>query len=82
MFGGQAYTEAHRSHLYQKLAARKGHRWTTTVFLLFGVLFLMPLAWLAADRPLASIPALVVAIAPLAYAARTLRAGEPDHDAL
>ncbi len=75
MITGQAFTQAHRSHLYQQVADRKGHRWTTTVFLLFGVVWLLPLAWLAVQLPDFGYIWLAAAVAPLAVAAVVFRAG-------
>ncbi len=78
---GQAITQAHRSHLYQKVAAKRGHLWTTTCYLLYGVFWLLPLAWLCARSAL-PFPLILVwlvpAVAPLAAAAWWLRAGLPD----
>jgi Fuc2NAc and GlcNAc transferase len=76
---GQAFTQAHRSHLYQKVAARQGHRWTTVVFVLYGIFWLVPLAWLSARSahdPMALLW-LVPAVAPLAVAAWRVGAGAP-----
>ena len=43
--------EAHRSHAYQWLARRWGHRPVTVAVLLLNVLWLLPCAWLAAVYP-------------------------------
>ncbi|MEM9624444.1 MAG: hypothetical protein AAF993_22580, partial [Pseudomonadota bacterium] len=50
MATGQAYTQAHRSHLYQRLAQRRGHLWTTVAFLLYGLAWLLPLAFAATQH--------------------------------
>jgi Fuc2NAc and GlcNAc transferase len=81
---GQAFTQAHRSHLYQKLAAKRGHLWTTACLLLYAVLWLLPLAWLCAvTRPrslLLDLAWVAAAAIPLALAAWRFRAGMPDRD--
>ncbi len=83
---GQAFTQAHRSHLYQKVAAKRGHLWTTVGFLVYGTFWLLPLAWLAARLASLSGEAaaaaawfwLLPAAAPLLVAAWWFRAGLPD----
>lgn len=45
MITGQRITRAHRSHLYQRLAITYGHLRTTTGFVLYFVMILLPLAW-------------------------------------
>ena len=78
---GQQFTSAHRSHLYQKCAQLLGHKRTTTMFTVFAVVWLMPLAWLVMRAPTFSIAWLVLAIAPLAIASVRLHAGYPDNEA-
>ena len=51
--------QAHREHAYQRLAAR-GHRPVTLGLLIVDVVWLLPLAWLAAQHP-ALAPAAAVA---------------------
>jgi Fuc2NAc and GlcNAc transferase len=82
MFSGQNFASAHRSHLYQILAAQRGHRWTTLLFSAFGLLWLIPLAVVAArvveqplDQPLQATGLLLLAAAPMAFAAVKYRAG-------
>lgn len=81
---GQAFTQAHRSHLYQKVAAKRGHLWTTFGFLLIATFWFLPLAWLCAVTASGSLPQTVMwvalAMAPLAVAAWWFRAGLPDHE--
>jgi len=48
---GQPFTQAHRLHLYQKVATTRGHLWTTVAFLTYASLWLLPLAWLSARFP-------------------------------
>ena len=45
IFTGQRFFLPHRSHLYQRLAEKKGHLWTTLSFVVFGIFWLIPLAW-------------------------------------
>ncbi len=75
---GQAFTQAHRSHLYQKVAARRGHLWSTSAFLAFCLLWLLPLAALARAQPAYGWLCQLAALLPLAIAAPLLRAGRPD----
>ncbi|MDA1075890.1 MAG: glycosyltransferase family 4 protein [Proteobacteria bacterium] len=75
MLTGQPFTDAHRSHLYQKLAAIKGHRWTMGLFWAFALFWLLPLAWLASRYLAWSLVALAAAVAPIAVAAVWFRAG-------
>lgn len=75
---GQAFLEAHRSHLYQKLAARHGKLRTTAAFAAFCACWLLPLAWAAAAWPGWGAPLLLLAALPLALAAWRLRAGLPE----
>ena len=45
IFTGQRFFLPHRSHLYQRLAEKRGHLWTTVSFVVFGLFWLIPLAW-------------------------------------
>ena len=78
MITGQAFTEAHRSHLYQLVAARKGHLWTTVAYTVFGVVWLLPLAWLVIHFPSTSLLWLLIAVLPPAVLVVRLRVGLPD----
>jgi Fuc2NAc and GlcNAc transferase len=79
---GQSFTQPHRTHLYQKVAAKQGHSWTTVCYLLYAICWLLPLAWLCARHGTALSPAallwLLPAVTPLALAAWWLRAGLPE----
>ncbi|MCZ6852873.1 MAG: glycosyl transferase family 4 [Gammaproteobacteria bacterium] len=75
MMTGQAFTEAHRSHLYQLVAERKGHLWTTVAYTVFGIVWLLPLAWLELRFPAVSFFCLTLAVLPLAVLAVRLRVG-------
>ena len=72
----QRFAQAHRSHLYQVIALRKGHLWTTMTFLAFCLLWLLPAAWIAVHYPAWQWYALVAAIAPLFAGAVLLGAGK------
>jgi Fuc2NAc and GlcNAc transferase len=78
---GQALAQAHRSHLYQKLAARRGHRWVTVAFLLYGVGWLLPLSWFCASQSPGLTPGALLwvlpAVTPLAVYAWGTGAGQP-----
>ena len=77
----QPFTEPHRSHLYQKVAARFGTSWTMVGFSALCVLWLLPLAVAAAsfgDSLILGVAFQVLALLPLAVAARRLRAGLPE----
>ena len=77
----QPFTEPHRSHLYQKVAARFGTLWTMVGFSALCVLWLLPLAVAAAsfgDSLIRGVAFQVLALLPLAVAAWRLRAGLPE----
>ena len=77
----QPFTEPHRSHLYQKLAARFGTLWTMVGFSTLCVLWLLPLAVAAAsfaDSPAHGVAFQVLALLPLAVAAWRWGAGLPE----
>jgi len=75
---GQRFMSAHRSHLYQKLALRWGHGWTSGVFALTGAIWLLPLALLAQQRPDWAPAVLLLAALPVATGCIYLRAGMPE----
>jgi Fuc2NAc and GlcNAc transferase len=74
---GQKFASAHRSHLYQILAVRRGHRWTTLRFAGFCLIWLLPLAWLSMRNPDLALLCLFAAPVPVAFAAVRARAGFP-----
>jgi Fuc2NAc and GlcNAc transferase len=80
MFTSQAFTQPHRSHLYQKLAARRGHSWTTVFYLVYALFWLLPLAWASVrlTAPSAAVWWLLPALLPPLAAAGWLAAGLPD----
>ena len=81
-FTGQAFTQPHRTHLYQKIAAKRGHLWATVCYGLYAGLWLLPLSWLCARHsdahPVSAFVWLVPAVAPMVVAAVGLGAGWPD----
>ncbi len=79
MMSGQKFVQAHRSHLYQQLAAKKGHRWTTLVYAAFAVVWLLPLAAFSANFPQLNVVWLALSISPMAAAAWYFQAGRPQH---
>jgi Fuc2NAc and GlcNAc transferase len=79
MMSGQKFVQAHRSHLYQHLAAKKGHRWTTLVYAAFAVVWLLPLAAFSANFPQLNVAWLALSISPMAVAAWYFQAGRPQH---
>ena len=86
MMSGQAFTEAHRTHLYQKIAARmgetgtsrNGHLWSTMIYLAFGIVWLLPMASLAVALPDYGVLFQLAAMLPMGIAAWRLRAGYPE----
>lgn len=77
----QEFTQAHRQHLYQHMAMRKGHLWTTLTFLLYAVLWLLPLAYYASTvmhNLWPQMGALTAAVLPLAVLCYRERAGFPQ----
>ncbi len=62
---GERVHEAHRTHAYQRLARRFGHRSVTVALLVIDVCWLLPCALWAALRPSQGAAATVVALTPL-----------------
>ena len=77
---GQKFASAHRSHLYQILATRRGHRRTTMLFGGVCVGWLIPLAWLSMQFPEYALLCLIVGSAPWVVFAPRYRAGLPPAD--
>ena len=75
---GQKFASAHRSHLYQKCAARFGHGRTTTMFTGYALIWLMPLSALSTAAPQWGLILLLAAVLPLLIGGVQLRAGYPD----
>jgi len=80
MLTGQRFTQAHRSHLYQRLSDRLGHLGTTSLFGMVAVVWLMPLAWLSVRFPVWSAGCVVVAALPYLIGAVWFRAGRLTGD--
>lgn len=78
MLTKQRFMEAHRSHLYQKVAERLGHQGTTVTFVIYFVLWLLPNATSAQLFPRLQLFFLGLACLPLAVACYIFRAGLPD----
>jgi len=75
---GQPFASAHRSHLYQKCARSVGHGRTTTMFIGFFIVWLMPLAWACIHAAHWQLLWFGAAIAPLLIACVAMRAGLPE----
>ncbi len=78
MVSGQAFTSAHRSHLYQKLAIRFSHQKVTMAFCLYSVIVLLPLAGGAIQYPSWGIMALGLSCTPVLVLCIRFGAGLPD----
>jgi len=76
---GERIHEAHRSHAYQWLARRHGsHLAVTASVLAVNVLWLLPAAWLATQRPSAAVWILAGAYIPLVALALAAGAGRRE----
>ncbi len=75
MMTGQAFTQAHRSHLYQRLSDRLGHLGSTSVYAVLIVIWLLPLAWVSVRQPQWAIVCLLLAPLPYLAGAVALKAG-------
>ena len=73
----QKFTQAHRSHLYQRLTDRIGHLRTTLLFAAMGFGWLLTLARLAIEYPDWSLLIVLLAVLPYLTGAIVLRAGLP-----
>jgi Fuc2NAc and GlcNAc transferase len=76
---GQRFAAAHRSHLYQKCAQRFGHGRTTSMFVGFAVVWLLPLSWLCVAAPRWGFAWLAIAIVPLLIVSVRMRAGRAEN---
>jgi len=80
---GQRFTEPHRSHAYQNLARQIGsnrigsHRQVTIAYVAVTLIWLLPLAIIAAARPHSGALLAVVAYLPLIEIALRLKSGVP-----
>ena len=74
----QPFIQAHRSHLYQKVAKRIGHGRTTLVFWIHNLLWLLPLAGAAVRYPQHELWLLGMGCLPMLLACGYFRAGVPE----
>jgi UDP-N-acetylmuramyl pentapeptide phosphotransferase/UDP-N-acetylglucosamine-1-phosphate transferase len=74
---GQRVSEAHRTHAFQHLARRHGHRAVTLGTCAVNLAWLLPLALLADRVPAWGLPLLVLAWLPLVLLAVRVGAGRP-----
>jgi len=75
----ERWYEAHRTHAYQHAARAAGSH--LPVSLLIGAInlfWLLPLAWLASNRPSSAWWLAIVALVPVVFAVMRLRAGHPS----
>lgn len=79
MLAGQRWTDAHRSHAYQRLSRRLGgHRSVTLIVIAVNVGWLLPLAALVQAAPAWAWPIAILACLPIAVAVMAAGAGLPD----
>ncbi len=77
IFRGERWWRAHSSHAYQHLARRLGHKCVTMLVGLVNLVWLLPLAWLAARFPQWGWCITLAAYLPLGVLALRFRAGLP-----
>ncbi len=75
---GQPFTQAHRSHLYQRLSDIAGHAVTSAGYAAYSMLWLLPLAWLASADAAPWPVALAGACLPLLIGWKLMEAGLPE----
>jgi Fuc2NAc and GlcNAc transferase len=73
---GKAPHLAHRSHAYQQIARRIGHRRVTLAVVLINFLWLMPIAWFALQNPDRALSLGALALLPLVAVALAAGAGQ------
>lgn len=74
---GDRWYEAHRSHAYQHAAIKfKSHRFVTISVLFINIIWLLPLAFLAIEKPHYGIHFTLIAYLPLIMISRALKAGK------
>jgi len=79
MVNGEEWYAAHNSHAYQKASRRlKGHRPVTLAVFAINVLWLLPIAWLAAAHPEFGWWLTAAAWTPLIFLSLFLKAGRPE----
>jgi Fuc2NAc and GlcNAc transferase len=78
--GARPY-EAHRTHAYQALSRRwRSHGRVTSIFVAVNLLWLAPLAVLAARQPARAMAVAALALLPLFVWVERCGAGRPDRD--
>lgn len=75
---GEQITEAHRTHAFQLLAQRMGHRNVTLTVGLVNLAFLLPCAVASVLWPQSAMWITAVALCPLALGALVIGAGRPE----
>lgn len=75
---GEKIYQAHRSHAYQHLSIRYGHKFVTIGVFLINVLWLLPLAWLGSLYSQFLIIFVLIAYAPLILLVKKYHAGLPS----
>ncbi len=79
MLNNERWHEAHRTHLYQRLARKFGsHSRVTLMYLAVNLLWLLPIAFLCTRFPQWAVALAVVAYLPLIAVAIAWGAGRPD----
>lgn len=78
VLSGQPFTQAHRSHLYQRLSDIAGHGVTSAGYVGYSLLWLLPMAWLATVNLAPAWLALAGACLPLLIGWKLLDAGLPE----
>jgi Fuc2NAc and GlcNAc transferase len=75
----QAWTEAHRSHAYQRLSRQwQSHQKVTLFYLLINIVWLLPLAYLALQQPQQQSIYLTMAYIPILLMMYKLKAGKRE----
>ena len=75
-----SFSQARRSHMFHRVAERKGQTWTLVAYAAFGICWLMPMAWLSLVYAQLNILMLVLAALPLGVAAKFVNAAIPAPD--
>jgi Fuc2NAc and GlcNAc transferase len=80
---GAPWHEGHCTHAYQHAARRLGSHWKVTLTVAgVNLIWLFPLAWIAASRPETGALLCAIAIVPLVCTAVCLRAGRPSYTSI
>jgi Fuc2NAc and GlcNAc transferase len=75
---GRAPHVAHRSHAYQQLARRVGHRRVTLGVMAINLFWLLPISWLVLRNPAQALWLAALALGPLIVAALAAGAGREE----